>query len=101
MIVNMKIHKKTLGLILLIAPIPTLTLTIMAYSIMSFVFSTLAYSEEGQSGSLVAIEQISRIVLGILGLVSVVGIFVAMPIGFILLLKSSSQKTIGHPGHHH
>lgn len=75
------------GLILLIVPIPLLVLVLGMYGVFTFVFASLAStgSDIGTAGVLI------NIILGGLSLLSVVGIFVGMPFGIYLLIKSGKK----------
>ena len=83
--------RKTLGLILLITPIPLIFMTLSLYGISSFVISSVITASSDPSSSLVATEKIIRIFLGFLGLVGAIGVPIGMPIG-IYLLASSDKK---------
>lgn len=96
----MKLRRKTLGLILLAVPIPTLILTLSLYAILNFIASSLA-DTGNDAGGLMVVAQFSNIALGLLGIVSVVGIIIGMPVGLILLLSGGSSPTTRDSGAKH
>lgn len=84
----MKSHKKIWGIVLIVYPIIGLPIVLTIYAIMSFVSSNLT---DPQSTTIV-VFRILKVLLGLLGVLCVLGVFIAIPIG-IILLASSAKKT--------
>lgn len=82
-----KKRNKKIGFFWLIAPFATLILTLVVFSITSFIFST---SVENDS---VLISQIVKLILSLIGLVSTIGIMIGIPLGIVYL-----NKRIDFPG---
>lgn len=83
--------RKTLGLILLITPIPLIFVTLSLYGISSFVISSMISASTEASASFTVTGGIIRALLGFFGIVGVIGVPIGMPIG-IYLLASSDKK---------
>ncbi|MFH1089290.1 MAG: hypothetical protein V1716_02600 [Candidatus Uhrbacteria bacterium] len=73
--------KKAIGAFLMVGPFGLLVLTLALYAISSFVLTAVG----GQNVLIVA--SVIRIVLGLVGFVSVVGIVPCFIIGLVMVLK--------------
>jgi hypothetical protein len=91
--------KKWVGIALVVFPLPMLVITMIAYAVASFVFSSLGadpatVGATASSGELrVLIGNLVNVGLGLIGFISVLGIFIAIPIGIILLVRSDDART--------
>ena len=91
--------KKWLGIGLVAGPFILLVGVMMSYSITSFVISSLVDRSEmigqgGVDGGLVTvIGNVVNIFLGFLGIVSVLGIFIGIPLGVILIVHSADDPS--------
>jgi hypothetical protein len=93
---------KKIGLALLIGPICTLVVILTIYAMVTFVLSSVStpetalntVSETGlvQQSRGAAIASIINVVLGLLGMISVLGIIVGAPLGIIFLAKKESSE---------
>jgi len=73
--------KKTTGVILMVGPFCLLILTLPAYAIASFIFTTVG--GENMAG----VAQVIRVVLQLVGLVGGVALIPCFIIGLVMLLK--------------
>ena len=80
---------RKLAIFLIAAPIVGLALILIAWSLLAFVLS--AWATNGPP-SLLLIIRIANIALGALGIVCVLGIMFAIPVGIILLLTRETKK---------
>lgn len=87
--------KKTLGIILVIAPMVSLPLVLVAYGISSFVLS-----QPGNGGTLAGvIGGIVNVVLALFGLAAVLGILIGIPFGIYLLTRKSDAPIVAPSQH--
>ncbi len=77
--------KKTIGICCIIAPIALMVFTLFTFAILSFVVSG------GTSNGIRVFATIMNVILGFLGLISVIGIPVGLVVGIIFL--TSRPKT--------
>ncbi|MBU2566536.1 hypothetical protein KKG46_03165 [Patescibacteria group bacterium] len=83
--------RKLLGVLFIVLPPAILILVLVGWSIFSFVVGQMITPGRGSSGSGLAMAaSIINLVLGMLGLVSVVMIPVGIIVGIILLVKKDS-----------
>jgi hypothetical protein len=83
------------GAALIAFPFVGLPLSLTLYAIFGFVIAQLIASQ-GQAGDPTSFEVVGRIVsmlLGLLGVASLIGFFVAIPIGIYLLAVPAKKKT--------
>jgi hypothetical protein len=83
----MKISKKTLGMMLIIMPGVLLVTTLAAYAISSFVMMALMSSIDG-----LAIVRIIRIILSVMGIVSIGGVFIGIPLGIYFVTRKEPER---------
>jgi len=74
-------NKKTLGILLIVGPFLLLVITLVGYGIATFVLTA-----GGGQGTLMA-AQIVNMVLGLIGIVSLIGIVPCFIIGLVMILK--------------
>ncbi|MBP9762513.1 hypothetical protein KBD34_02765 [Patescibacteria group bacterium] len=79
---------KNLGTALIIIPPVSLGLSLILWPIFNFVFRMYAMSGDASP----VVGRVINVALGFLGLVGVLGIFTALPIGIFLLAKGSKAK---------
>jgi hypothetical protein len=88
-----KTSKRTIwGVILMVAPVVLLFVAIPGYAISSFVFGSLM-AGSGSDGLMIA-AKIINVILALLGVVSVLGLFICIPIGIYLV--ASKGKSDGN-----
>jgi len=74
----------------MIGPFVGLVTCMAGYAISTFVFSALM---DSGSDSMVTIATLFSVILGFVGVISILGIFIAMPIGLYLLMTNSKTVT--------
>ncbi|MBT6254299.1 hypothetical protein HOI83_03665 [Candidatus Uhrbacteria bacterium] len=77
--------RKRLGLILIIWPVPTLILTMIGFAIASSVVAGLLAGAESVPSSAAGVGQVINMLLGLLGVASILGIFISIPVGVYFL----------------
>ena len=70
---------KRIGLILLIGPIVMLILTLVVFGIVSFISNSMGASEVALS--------VIKVTLGFVGIISVIGIMIGIPLGIVFFAK--------------
>jgi len=92
--------KRWLGIALVAAPVPLLAIVLALYAIVTFILAALGggtgVAEMATSGgdlrSLAG--SIVNVVLGFIGLLSVLGIFIGIPAGIILITLSETDPEV-------
>lgn len=74
-------HSKKIGLILTITPILFFLLILLTYTVISFIFADTLNSET------ILIIKMTRVVLGLIGILAVVAILICVPIGIVFMRK--------------
>lgn len=82
--------KKFIAIILFVYPIPLFVITLVAYGILTFLIQAAVQS--GDFDSMVIIGQVFNIILGILGILAMLGIFIGIPAGIILYVLARRQE---------
>ena len=80
--------KKKLGLIVILAPFAGLIITLAAWMLIA------GYVSGSNSGDALAVMRLANVALGLLGLISVLGIPVGLVVGIILMASSSDQPPV-------
>ncbi len=83
--------KKIIGLVMLVYPLPLLLFVLSAYSIFSFITSAVI----GQGSNIELMLKIVKavnILLSLLGVMSIIGFFVCMPLGIVLYIMARKQE---------
>jgi uncharacterized membrane protein len=88
-------RNKKIGLFLLIGPFAGVVLTLLAYTVVSFVTTSMGISSESTDLGR-AIVNIIQLILSLIGLISVVGIVVGIPLGITYLNKKELAKDINY-----
>ncbi len=87
----MKNKKKVWGIVLIVLPIVGLPIVLTIYAILGFVSQSLP----GMSETSLTVLRIVKVILGLLGSLFVMGGFIAIPVGIVLLIQGS--KTPNKP----
>ena len=84
---------QTKGILLVVIPLPLLIFTLAAYAISSFVISSIAASDPTSDLSTVTtVGSIISVLLGAMGIFSLLGILVGFPLGIYYLTRPSEQN---------
>lgn len=75
------------GVFLVAFPIPTLIGVFILFAVLSVVFSSV-----GGGGVVIIVANIVRILLGLLGILSVLGLIIGTPIGIYLLVSGAPPQ---------
>ena len=84
--------RQTLGILLLVLPIPLFILVLASYAVISFVIVNIITASGGASAAASLIGTVFRLLLSLTGIVAVLGIPFGMPTGIYLLCTPEKKK---------
>ena len=91
----MNLNKKSLGLLLIIAPFIFLPAILAGYAIMTFILS--------QSENSLLVSNLSRLFFGVSGIVALLGFLIGIPLGIFFLTRKEPNRILSlkqHPRYH-
>jgi len=84
-----KSKRRLVAILCMVVPIVALPISLILYPVISLVVGLMGL--EASSGGLL-FSQIARVALSFLGIISVAGIFIGLPVGVILLVTDKTNN---------
>lgn len=84
-------RRKIIAIFLFVFPVPLLIISLSAYAIFTFIIESIITSG-GEVGTTIVMMQAVNIVLQILGIISILGLFIGIPVGIWMYISARKQE---------